>query len=51
VFNTEKRLGTKKSQIVKMTATGGHIGLFMGSRTLRETWPKIARWIKANTKH
>jgi polyhydroxyalkanoate depolymerase len=50
VFNTEKRLGTKKSQIVKMVAKGGHIGLFMGTRTLRETWPKIAHWIKANTK-
>jgi hypothetical protein len=24
---------------------GGHIGLFMGSRTLREAWPAIARWI------
>jgi poly(3-hydroxybutyrate) depolymerase len=24
---------------------GGHIGLFMGSRTLKESWPEIARWI------
>jgi hypothetical protein len=23
----------------------GHIGLFMGSRTLKETWPTIAQWL------
>jgi len=26
---------------------GGHIGLFMGGRTLRETWPRIGKWIAA----
>ncbi len=46
VFNAEKRLGTPKSRIVKDTAAGGHIGLFMGSKPLRENWPKIAKWIK-----
>ncbi len=45
VFNAEKKLGTAKSKIVKDLAKGGHIGLFMGSRPLRENWPKIARWI------
>ncbi len=49
VFNAEKRLGTKKSEIVKDTAGGGHIGLFMGSKPLRENWPKIAGWIKAHS--
>lgn len=44
VFNTEKNLG--KSEIVKDIADGGHIGLFMGSKPLRENWPKIAKWIK-----
>jgi poly(3-hydroxybutyrate) depolymerase len=24
---------------------GGHIGLFMGNRTLKTSWPVIARWI------
>ncbi len=47
VFNAEKRLGTKKSEIVKDMADGGHIGLFMGSKPLRENWPRIAKWIKA----
>ena len=26
---------------------GGHIGLFMGARTLAEAWPEIGRWIAA----
>ncbi|HEY9246793.1 MAG TPA: alpha/beta fold hydrolase [Candidatus Methanoperedens sp.] len=47
VFNMQIRLG--KSEIVKDTADGGHIGLFMGSKPLRENWPGIARWIKAHS--
>jgi len=31
---------------VKTLAPGGHIGLFMGTKTLRECWPKIAAWIR-----
>lgn len=46
VFNAEKRLGTPKNRIVKDIAAGGHIGLFMGSKPLRENWPKIAKWIR-----
>jgi poly(3-hydroxyalkanoate) synthetase len=45
VFNAEKYLGTPKDKIEKKLVPGGHIGLFMGSRTLKETWPEIARWI------
>ena len=45
VFDAEKYLGTPKSEIVKRLAPGGHIGLFMGSKTLRECWPDIACWI------
>jgi hypothetical protein len=30
-----------------MTAPGGHIGLFMGARTLKEYWPDIGQWIAA----
>ena len=37
-----------KEEIVKETAGGGHIGLFMGSKPLRENWPKIAKWIQAH---
>ncbi len=45
VFDAEKYLGTPKDKIEKKLVPGGHIGLFMGSRTLSEAWPVIARWI------
>ncbi len=45
VFNAEAYFGTPKDRIVKSLVPGGHIGLFMGSRTLRDHWPEIARWI------
>ncbi len=47
VFHAEKLLGTPKHQIVKMLAPGGHIGLFMGTKTLEECWPRIALWIQS----
>ncbi|MDR3455121.1 MAG: alpha/beta fold hydrolase [Rhodoferax sp.] len=45
VLDAAKYIGTPKSRIVKKTVPGGHIGLFMGARTLNEHWPPIARWI------
>jgi poly(3-hydroxybutyrate) depolymerase len=45
VFAAEHLVGTPPAQIRKKLAPGGHIGLFMGARTLAETWPEIARWI------
>ncbi len=45
VFDAEKYLGTLKEQIVKTVVPGGHIGLFMGTKTLAENWPGIAEWI------
>nr|WP_257252012.1 alpha/beta fold hydrolase [Burkholderia cepacia] len=45
VLGTEKHIGTPKERIVKKTVPGGHIGLFMGGRTLTEQWPEIAKWI------
>jgi polyhydroxyalkanoate depolymerase len=50
VFDAEKYLGTPKAQIIKKLASGGHIGLFMGSKTLAECWPDIARWIQSGGK-
>ncbi|HPR06633.1 MAG TPA: alpha/beta fold hydrolase [Denitromonas sp.] len=47
VFDAEKYLGTPKADIVKKLAAGGHIGLFMGSKTLAECWPEIADWLRA----
>jgi poly(3-hydroxybutyrate) depolymerase len=46
VFNAELLLGTPRSHIVKRLAAGGHIGLFMGTRTLAEVWPDIGLWIR-----
>ena len=45
VLNAAKYLGTPKDRIVQKTVPGGHIGLFMGARTLKECWPAIAQWI------
>ncbi len=47
VLGAAKYLGTPAERIVQETVPGGHIGLFMGARTLKEHWPRIARWIAA----
>jgi poly(3-hydroxybutyrate) depolymerase len=46
VFNAEPLLGTPRDHIVRRLVAGGHIGLFMGTRTLTEVWPEIGRWIR-----
>jgi poly(3-hydroxybutyrate) depolymerase len=46
VFAAEKKLSTLKNKIVKKLAPGGHIGLFMASLTLKESWPDVIAWIK-----
>jgi poly(3-hydroxybutyrate) depolymerase len=46
VFNAEHLVGTPDHEIVRKLVPGGHIGLFMGSRTLRDAWPEIASWIR-----
>ncbi len=45
VLGARNYVGTPPRDIVEQTVPGGHIGLFMGARTLREYWPPIARWI------
>ena len=47
VLDAAKYLGTAKDRIIQKTVPGGHIGLFMGARTLKEHWAAIARWIAA----
>lgn len=49
VLNAARYLGTPPERIVSQTVPGGHIGLFMGARTLGEHWPSIARWIVAQS--
>ncbi|HDR8922030.1 alpha/beta fold hydrolase [Burkholderia vietnamiensis] len=45
VFGAQQYLGTPAEQVTSRLVPGGHIGLFMGSRTLKDTWPGIAAWI------
>jgi poly(3-hydroxyalkanoate) synthetase len=47
VLDATQYLGTPPDKIVQKTVPGGHIGLFMGARTLKEHWPEIGRWIAA----
>jgi poly(3-hydroxyalkanoate) synthetase len=47
VLDAVKYIGTPKDRIVQKTVPGGHIGLFMGARTLKEHWPQITQWIAA----
>jgi poly(3-hydroxyalkanoate) synthetase len=47
VLDAGKYLGTPPGKIGKKLVPGGHVGLFMGSRNLREAWPPTARWIAA----
>ncbi|PVB59468.1 alpha/beta fold hydrolase [Labrenzia sp. 011] len=49
VFAAENLVGTPRERIVSKLVPGGHIGLFMGSKTLRETWPEVSKWIAANS--
>jgi len=49
VFAAEHLTGTPKALIEKKLVPGGHIGLFMGSRTLKEAWPEIGRWLGAQS--
>jgi poly(3-hydroxybutyrate) depolymerase len=48
VFATAARVGTAASEIETATAPCQHLGLFMGARTLRTIWPRIARWLNGN---
>ena len=48
MFAAEHLVGTPHSAIVKKLVPGGHIGLFMGSKTLTDTWPAIGHWLKTH---
>jgi len=46
VFRAARLLGTPARSVVKRLVPGGHIGLFMGSRTLDLVWPEVGAWLK-----
>lgn len=41
VHDAAKYVDTSKDHIVSETVPGGHIGLFMGARTLKEHYPPL----------
>ncbi|NJL13864.1 MAG: alpha/beta fold hydrolase [Microscillaceae bacterium] len=45
VFEAKNYFGTPPDKLVEDLAPGGHIGLFMGSETLKVYWKKIAAWM------
>jgi polyhydroxyalkanoate depolymerase len=47
ILGAANYIGTPKAHVVSKIVPGGHVGLFMGARTLRDHWPSIAGWIGA----
>lgn len=45
LFAAADRVGTDPSEIQRHLTDGGHLGLFLGRRTLRTVWPRIAAWL------
>jgi len=45
VFATARRIGTPPAHVRTMTAPCRHLGLFMGTTTLRNVWPEIVAWM------
>lgn len=45
VFNAAALVGTPAAEVVERLVPGGHIGLFMSSRTLADAWRDIGRWL------
>jgi poly(3-hydroxybutyrate) depolymerase len=49
VFAAADHVGTPAADILKRTAPGGHLGLFMGSEALREHWPPLMAAVAAHS--
>jgi poly(3-hydroxyalkanoate) synthetase len=45
---TASSLGTPASLIERAVVPSSHLGLYLGSRTLAVTWPRIAGWLQAD---
>jgi poly(3-hydroxybutyrate) depolymerase len=45
LFAAEDLVSTAPQNLRKALASCRHLGLFMGKRTLEDTWPNIVRWI------
>jgi poly(3-hydroxyalkanoate) synthetase len=49
LFATANRVGTPKERIETATEPCGHLGLFLGAETIKNSWPRIARWLGEET--
>lgn len=49
VFAAESLVEMPRDHIERQFVPGGYISLFMGSRTLKDAWLRIAKWIAAST--
>jgi poly(3-hydroxybutyrate) depolymerase len=47
VFGTARLIGTSATDVHRAMAPGSHMALFMGSATLADIWPRIARWLRS----
>ena len=45
LFAIEHLAGTPARDVRKVLTSSRHIGLFVGKRTLKDIWPRIARWL------
>lgn len=50
VLSAANHFGTPPEHVVQKTISGGHIGLFLGARSLKAHWPSVARWIQAQNR-
>lgn len=46
IFAARRLVGTAPSKIVETLVPGGHIGLFMGRRTLKTAWTEVGAWLR-----
>ncbi|QJY44421.1 alpha/beta hydrolase [Pseudonocardia broussonetiae] len=47
LFAAADAVGTPAAQVTRRTATGGHLGLFMGRDALRDDWPPLMEAVYA----
>jgi poly(3-hydroxybutyrate) depolymerase len=47
VFALADHVGTAPSKVVKASASGGHLGLFMGHDALKNAWPPLLKSVAA----
>jgi polyhydroxyalkanoate depolymerase len=48
ILGATRHIATPKSEIKSIIEPCGHHSLFLGANTLRQAWPRIARWLAGN---